>query len=131
MNTTENTTEKQPVRENPIPNNKPFVKGDSRINRNGRPKQLPELDKLLVDALTDETGDKSQIELILKTLINQSLSGDTRASEILLNRAYGKVTDKIEMKSEIVNPNSLGIDKERLAELIEQGYTPKEILENL
>lgn len=83
--------------EKKLKNLKPFQKGKSG-NPNGRPKKLPELDELLKDILLDETNGKTQIELIVRTLVKQSLKGDIRASEILLNRSYGKVKESIELE---------------------------------
>jgi hypothetical protein len=79
---------KQP---NPIPNSKPFKKGQSG-NPKGRPKKLPELDKLLADVL-GEVGEVSGItaaEQILRALRAKAAKGDIRAAEVLLDRGYGK-----------------------------------------
>ena len=88
--------------EKKLKNLKPFQKGKSG-NPNGRPKKLPELDELLKDILLDETNGKTQIELIVRTLVKQSLKGDIRASEILLNRSYGKVKEHIEVEQKEEN----------------------------
>ena len=74
---------------NPIPNNKPFVKGQSG-NPNGRPRKLPELDKLLADVLGEEKDGISAAEAILKALRLKAAKGDVRAIEVMLDRAYGK-----------------------------------------
>jgi hypothetical protein len=74
---------------NPIPNNKPFKKGQSG-NPKGRPKKLPELDKLLADVLGDEQKDMTAAEAILRKLRQMALAGNLRAAEILLDRGYGK-----------------------------------------
>lgn len=64
-------------------------------NPNGRPKKLPELDKLLAEVLGQEpTGDgMTAAENILNAMYKQALKGDTKAAELLLNRAYGKPKD--------------------------------------
>ncbi len=74
---------------NPIPNNKPFKKGESG-NPNGRPRKLPELDKLLADVLGEEKDGVSAAEAILKALRLKASKGDVRAIEVMLDRAYGK-----------------------------------------
>jgi len=66
-----------------------FKKGETG-NPNGRPKKLPELDKLLADVLGKETEGITHAEIILNKLMQLAKGGDIRASEILLDRAYGK-----------------------------------------
>lgn len=80
---------------NPIPNNKPFKKGQSG-NPNGRPKKLPELDKLLADVLGEEKDGVTAAEAILKKLRQMAAAGNLRAAEILLDRGYGKPKQMIE-----------------------------------
>lgn len=75
---------------------KPFKKNDPRINREGRPKKLPELDTLLAEILSDEKDGKTAAEVILMTLRVKAIKGDIRAAELLLNRAYGKAKEYIE-----------------------------------
>ena len=69
---------------------KPFVKGDKRINRQGRPPKLPELDVLLAETLSD----KDAMRLILLALIKKAKAGDVRAAELLMDRGWGKLTTK-------------------------------------
>jgi hypothetical protein len=83
---------KQP---NPIPNSKPFKKGQSG-NPNGRPKKLPELDKLLADVLGEEKDGVTAAEAILKALRAKAAKGDIRAAEVLLDRGYGKAKQSVE-----------------------------------
>lgn len=60
-------------------------------NPNGRPKKLPELDKLLADVLGEESpSGHTAAEEILRGLYARAKKGDSKAAEILLNRAYGK-----------------------------------------
>lgn len=82
---------------NPNPkkeNLKPFKKGESG-NPNGRPKKLPELDKLLADVLGGEEG-MTEAEAILKAMRAKAKKGDVRAAELILNRAYGKPKETID-----------------------------------
>ena len=74
---------------------KGFETHPEHINRNGRPKKLPSLDLLLAEVLgTDGTG-KSEAERIIEALKKKALNGDVRAAELLLDRGYGKVVQKI------------------------------------
>jgi len=86
---------KQP---NPIPNSKPFKKGQSG-NPNGRPKKLPELDKLLADVLGEEKDGVTAAEVILKALRAKAAKGDIRAAEVLLDRAFGKAKQQVDLTS--------------------------------
>lgn len=70
---------------------KPFVKGDPRINKEGRPLKLPDLDNLLVEVLGEEINGKQAIKQMLIALRKKALSGDIRANEILIDRKFGKV----------------------------------------
>lgn len=69
-----------------------FKKGQTG-NPNGRPKKLPELDKLLADVLGED-----QMEKVLKAVYAKALKGDTRAAEILLDRGYGKAKQQMEIE---------------------------------
>tara|TARA_R110000868_G_scaffold191789_1_gene436036 strand:+ start:182 stop:496 length:315 start_codon:yes stop_codon:yes gene_type:complete len=71
-----------------------FKKGESG-NPNGRPRKLPELDKLLADVLGEEKDGVSAAEAILKALRLKASKGDVRAIELMLDRAYGKAPQTI------------------------------------
>jgi hypothetical protein len=77
-------------------NLKPFKKGESG-NPNGRPKKLPELDKLLADVLGEEKDGITAGEAILKALRAKASKGDVRAAEVLLDRAYGKAKQTMDV----------------------------------
>jgi hypothetical protein len=70
---------------------KPFIKGDSRINRAGRPTKLPDLDELLKEVLGEGIRGKVAMKLILLALRKKAMRGDVRAAELLQDRGYGKV----------------------------------------
>ena len=88
---------------------KPFVKGDPRINRKGRPKQLPDLKELLCSVLGEESQGKTAMERILLTMRDRAIKGDVKASEMLKNWGYGKDIDfqKIDLNLEQFNEDSL------------------------
>ena len=73
-----------------------FKKGQSG-NPNGRPKKLPELDKLLADVLGEEKDGITAGEAILKALRAKASKGDVRAAEVLLDRAYGKAKQTMDV----------------------------------
>ena len=58
--------------------------------RGGRPRKLPELHVLLADVLGEEKDGVTAAEAILKAIRARAAKGDTRAAELLLDRAYGK-----------------------------------------
>jgi len=74
---------------------KPFVKGDSRINRHGRPKKLPELDTLLIEVLGREVSGSTELHLVIEALLKKAKAGDVRSAELLLDRYYGKVPQAV------------------------------------
>lgn len=73
-----------------------FKKGQSG-NPKGRPKKLPELDKLLADVLGEEKDGITAGEAILKALRAKAAKGDVRAAEVLLDRAYGKAKQTMDV----------------------------------
>lgn len=81
-------------------NLKPFKKGeDERRNINGRPKKLPAIDKLLAEVLGEEDDEESEAKEIIKAMLLEAKSGNTKAAEILLDRAYGKAKLNIDHSS--------------------------------
>lgn len=89
-------------RPNPVPNSKPFPKGVSG-NPKGRPKKLPDLDKLLIDILSElSPSGITAAEAILKAIRKKAVKGDLRAGEVLLDRAYGKPKETIDVNKEYV-----------------------------
>lgn len=73
-----------------------FKKGQTG-NPNGRPKKLPELDKLLADVLGEEKDGIEAAKVILMALRAKAAKGDVRAAEVLLDRAYGKVKQTMDV----------------------------------
>lgn len=73
-----------------------FPKGKSG-NPNGRPRKLPELDKLLADVLGEEKDGIDAAKAILMALRSKATKGDVRAAEILLDRAYGKAKQSMDL----------------------------------
>ena len=77
-----------------------FKKGQSG-NPNGRPKKIPQLDVLLADVLGEEKDGKTAAEAILMALRAKAARGDVRAAEVLLDRAYGKAKQDLNISGEI------------------------------
>lgn len=92
---------------NPKPS-KPFVKGDPRINRKGRPKSFDALRKLAQD-ISHEVALKGGEPLVIdghiatvsEMILRQwAQSKDPRLQQAFINYAYGKVPDKVEIPKE-------------------------------
>lgn len=77
----------------------PFKKGSP--GGPGRPKKLPELDILLVEELGEEKNNITKAQAIIKKVTAMALAGDLRAAEVILDRAYGKTSQKIALSGSI------------------------------
>jgi hypothetical protein len=99
-NTTKNNAEKKPGGIT----GKGFVKGDPRINRKGRPRNFDQLRRLAISILSEPAkGADGQpividghiatnVEIILRTAMRSP-----RFAQLLLEVAYGKVPDRVEV----------------------------------
>lgn len=79
----------------PIPNAKQWPKGVSG-NPKGRPKELPKLDEMLRELLSEEKDGMTAAMAMLKAMRSKALKGDVRAFEAIWNRTFGKVKEIIE-----------------------------------
>jgi hypothetical protein len=81
---------------------KGFDKHPEHINRKGRPRKLPALDELM-EKVMGEHGDKgiTAMEAIIKAQRAKAARGDTRAAELLLDRAYGKAKQTIDTNCDL------------------------------
>ena len=77
-------------------------------NGGGRPPKLPELDKLLADVLGEEKDGVTAADAILRKLRAMAASGNIRAAEILLDRAYGKAKQPVDMNITTVDVEFTG-----------------------
>lgn len=68
-------------------------------NPNGRPKRIPELDKLMAEVMGEEKDGVSAMEVILKALRAKAAKGDIRAAEVILNYGYGKPKQQVDHTS--------------------------------
>ena len=80
------------------------MKKGETLNPNGRPRKLPELDKLLADVLGEEKDGITAGEAILKALRAKATKGDVRAAEVLLDRAYGKAKQTMDANVNMLEP---------------------------
>ena len=82
-------------------NLKPFVKGEKRINRNGRPKSFDALRKLAVkiagETIPGASGeDITRIEAMLKVMSSSKNPAD---KALFLAYAYGKPKEQLDITS--------------------------------
>jgi hypothetical protein len=82
------------------PEHSRFKPGQSG-NPNGRPKKIPELDKLLADVLGEEKDGIEAAKAILMALRAKATKGDVRAAEVLLERAYGKIKQDVNLSGSL------------------------------
>ena len=83
---------------------KGFDKRPENINREGRPRVLPELKEILSQILSEEItnskGDKIQaLDLIIRQLTAKATKGDLRAIQEVLDRMYGKAKQVVDMNA--------------------------------
>jgi len=86
-------------------NLKPFKKGaDERRNLKGAPRKLPGLDVLLADVLGYDDGkpeESAKLRKMIQKLYDKALKGNTRAANILLDRAYGKPKQLVDVTGKV------------------------------
>ena len=88
----------------------PFKKGNP--GGPGRPK-LPDLKEILAKVLSKENEEgKSEAEQILEALKRQAKAGNVKASQLLLDRGYGKVKESLDITTdgEKINKPSIQIE---------------------
>lgn len=84
-----------PNPENVIGKGNRFKKGQSG-NPKGRPK-LPSMKTIMESVLGDIKDGKSAAEAIMMAMRNKAIRGDVRAAEFIIDRAYGKAKESIEL----------------------------------
>ena len=114
------------MKDNPIPNNKPFKKGDERINKLGRPKKfttelaengykLSEVndsiqaimamdEKQIKDVLKNEEATMLE-KTVAKAIIKSYEKGSLYSMDTLLSRVFGKPKESVEatVEQKVVN----------------------------
>jgi hypothetical protein len=77
---------------------KPFEKGDSRINRRGRPKKGEALTDILNKKLDGKDGEgKLHREAVADKLIALAEGGDVAAIKYIMDRVDGRPKESIEL----------------------------------
>ena len=77
----------------------PARKGEPSRNPKGRPKKLPQLDVLLAEVLGEKNKDGvTAADMLLRKLRAMAAQGNIRAIELLLDRAYGKAKQTVDME---------------------------------
>ena len=69
-------------------------------NPNGRPKKLPEIDKLMAEVMGEEKDGITAAQAILNMLRGKAAKGDIKAAQLLFDRAYGKSKQQIDVTSQ-------------------------------
>lgn len=99
-----------PMHPNSLANLRPFVKGDPRINRMGRPKTHDELRALIQDIAADPVGREEKM-IRLELQIRGMMAGKNAADHIaILEHGWGKVPQKIVIEDWRTELQKNGID---------------------
>lgn len=80
-----------------FPNKATQFSSENQPEKNGRPKKLPQLDVLLADVLGEDKDGIEAAKAILMALRAKATKGDVRAAEVLLERAYGKAKQTVDL----------------------------------
>lgn len=78
---------------------KPFVKGDPRINRKGRPLKGLTFAEWVRDAMEspNPTTGRRKVDMLIDEAMRRALKGNFQFWDALVARGYGKVADKVEV----------------------------------
>ena len=88
-----------------------FVKGQPSPNPKGRPK-LPDIKAILEEVLGEQKDGITAAEALMKKLRQLGASGNIKAIEMLLDRAYGKPKQTVDTNITGIQPVIRVMDKE-------------------
>ena len=96
---------------------RPFVKGDPRINRKGRTPTGTTFAEYIRAFVEETDGGKKQslIDEMMVVAVKRAQMGQYQFWDAIVNRAYGKVPDKIEV-NEQAKPDLSKLTNEEIAE---------------
>lgn len=80
-----------------FPNKATQFSKDNQPEKNGRKPKLPKLDELLADVLGEDKDGIEAAKAILMALRAKATKGDVRAAEVLLERAYGRAKQTVDL----------------------------------
>jgi hypothetical protein len=66
----------------------------------GRPKKLPSIDLIMTNVMGDEKNGITAAEAIIMKLRDMATKGDIKAAQLLLERAYGKAKQDIDITTQ-------------------------------
>jgi hypothetical protein len=82
----------------------PFVKGHK--GGPGRPK-MPDLKEIMAKVLGAENGDgKTEAEAIIDAMKKRAKQGDVKATQLLLDRGFGKVKESLDITTDCEKINN-------------------------
>lgn len=79
-------------------NLRPWRKGQSG-NPKGRP-PLPDIREALAEVLAEPVAGTPSLYAVLRALRDRAIAGDVRAAEVLLDRCYGKPTQRTDVTTD-------------------------------
>lgn len=82
----------------------PFVKGDKRINRKGRPKTIKELRSLIQTLLNEGMRDDPSVTRLETMLRQMMISKSPANNKTVLEYGYGKVPDETKVTGDATQP---------------------------
>ena len=97
---------------------RPFVKGDARINRKGRPRKIDDyralVQSILNEAATDKAGNaltaNGHAMTVIEAMTRQMIqSKNPRMAQIILEYAYGKVPAPVELSGKDGGPLTIAV----------------------
>ena len=85
---------------------KPFVKGDARINRKGRPRGFDDLRKIVLkicdEKLRDKDGNETGLTVIEGIMRQWAMSKNPLLQKTFVEIAYGKIPENIDVPTNVI-----------------------------